>query len=264
MDSSQPAAQPAQSEKVLTPRRSRGRRILRLLAIYLTVYFLGAYVMIPAAWRRVAARHPALEQNEVPRITHTKDHIPGDPLNLAFVAHEKDLTKAMLAGGWGAADPITLKTSLRIAGSTVRRRPYDTAPVSNLYVWGRKQDLAFQQPVGGDPRKRHHVRFWRSDRLDEEGRPLWIGAATFDTRVGLSHRTGQITHHIDANVDAERDKLLKDLRRAGVLAELRWIDGFHQHREGRNGGGDRYHTDGRLPLGILSVAEVARAADTDR
>ena len=243
----EPATGAPSPETVPQPRRSRGGRIVRLLSIYGGVYFVFAYLLMPAVWRRVSARHPALE--DTPRITRTKDGIPGDPLNLALVGHERELMQALLAARWGAADPITLKSSLRIAGASVLRRPYDTAPMSNLYVWGRKQDLAFQQPVGNDPRRRHHVRFWRSTRVDDEGRPLWIGAATFDTRVGLSRRTAQVTHHIGADVDAERDKLLDDLHGAGVLAEVRWIDGFNPNRKGRNGGGNPYHTDGRLPVG---------------
>ncbi len=133
------------------------------------------------------------------------------------------------------------------------RRPDVNAPVSNLYVWGQKQTLAFEQPVGHSPRQRHHVRFWRSEWLDWNGRPLWVGAATFDTSVGFSHTTGQITHHISPNVDADRDKLLEDLRRVGAIAELAWLNDFQQKLQGRNGGGDPYHTDGRLPVVILAL-----------
>jgi hypothetical protein len=94
-------------------------------------------------------------------------------------------------------------------------------------VWGRKQDLAFEQPVGHDPRKRHHVRFWHSDKVDRDGRPLWAGAGTYDERVGLSHTTGQITHHIAADVDTERDHLFRDLQQTGDLAEVYSVEGFH-------------------------------------
>ena len=34
----------------------------------------------------------------------------------------------------------------------------------------------------------------------------------------------------------------------------RWIDGFHQELQGRNGGGDPWHTDGRLPITSLSIS----------
>jgi hypothetical protein len=188
----------------------------------------------------------------VPRVSQTHDGIPGDPINLAIIGPEESLTKAMIVGGWDAADAITLLSSLRIAGDTVLRRPDVNAPVSNLYVWDQKQALAFEQPVGHSPRQRHHVRFWRSEWLDAQGRPLWLGAATYDTRVGFSHTTGQITHHISSNVDADRDKVLEDLRRVGAIAELTWWNDFQHQLKGRNGGGDPYHTDGRLPIVVLT------------
>jgi len=241
----------------MSPRRRRSLIWLTAhgTALVIAVYFLTAYVIVPAAWRHVTKDHPAL--SGIPTITHTKDGIPGDPLNVALIGFQEELTQAMLAAGWYPADPITLGSSLRIAGDTILHRPYEDAPVSNLYLWDRKQDLAFEQPVGDDPRRRHHVRFWKSPQLDEAGRPLWVGAATLDTRVGLSHMSGEITHHISPDVDAERDKLLADLQRARALSAIDWIADFQQNLEGRNGGGDPWHTDGRLGLGVLANNPLA-------
>jgi hypothetical protein len=87
--------------------------------------------------------------------------------------------------------------------------------------------------------------------VEETGRPLWIGATTYDARVGFSHTTGQITHHIAPDVDAERDKLMHDLRRGGQLSQVVWIAHFHQVLKGYNGGGDPYYTDGRLAVGVI-------------
>src|SRR5713101_4977487 len=130
----------------------------------------------------------------------------------------------MLAAKWYPADPLTLRSCLKIATATVLKRTYDDAPVSNLYLFGRKEDLAFEQPVGHDPRQRHHVRFWRSDKVEDD-RPVWVGSAIYDKRVGLSRRTGQITHVTAADIDAERDTLFRDLEQTGGLAEVYFIDG---------------------------------------
>ena len=116
--------------------------------------------------------------------------------------------------------------------------------------FGRKQDLAFEQPVGDSPRQRHHVRFWRSEE-QESGRPLWLGAATFDERVGLSYTTGEVTHHIGPDVDAERNRIANELEKADWAQEVYWIDGFHHRLEGHNGGGDPWRTDGRLAVVVL-------------
>jgi hypothetical protein len=102
------------------------------------------------------------------------------------------------------------------------------------------------------------VRFWRWDKL-EKGRPAWFGSATFDERVGLSYTTGQVTHHIGPDVDAERDRIMTELQKAGWAAEERWVNGFHQQLEGKNGGGDRWRTDARL--GVVELGDRPIATD---
>lgn len=199
----------------------------------------------------LAARYPALA--EAGSRSFTLKGAAGDPLNLAFVGGEDDLLRLMAKAGWFPADPITFRSSLRITVDSLARRPYVDAPVSSLYVHGRKQDLAFEQPAANNPSKRHHVRFWR---LDAPGRTQWIAAATYDTSIGFSHVNGHVTHHIAADVDAERDKLLADLARAGGVT-ISWVDGFQPVRDGRNGGGDPFHTDGRLALVVLVPSAAA-------
>src|ERR1035438_211320 len=94
-------------------------------------YLLGAYVIMPFAWRTDTRRHPDLTDG--PRLTHTADGLPGDPVNVALVAAESELIHGMLKAGWFPADPITFDTRVRIAVDSVFRRPDDDAPVSNLY-----------------------------------------------------------------------------------------------------------------------------------
>jgi hypothetical protein len=222
-----------------------------MAGLLIVVYLGAAYLALPMFWLRYTRHHPALA--EIPYITHTVDGIPGDPLNVALMGTATDLKTIMLAAYWYPADALTLRSRLEIADAAVFEHPYDDAPVSDLFLWGRKEDMAFEQPVGNDPRQRHHVRFWRSDKLDPDGRPVWVGAAIFDQRVGLSHTTGQITHHTAPDIDAERAKLFADLQHTGGLLEVYFIDGFHPIRQGRNGGGDPWFTDGRLQIGVIGA-----------
>lgn len=230
---------------------STTRRIAVGLVGCVLVWLAVAYLLLPWLWRGYIHRHPALQ--DLPGITTTANGIPGDPLNLAIIGSKAELVRAMTAIEWRPADPLSLKSSLEIAEATVLHREYPDAPVSNLFLWGRKEDLAFEQPAGNDPRRRHHVRFWKSDKLDEAGRPLWAGAVTFDKSVGLSHTTGQITHHVDAQVDVERDRLMGQLLKANWTAPIEYVDGFHKTLSGKNGGGDPWQTDGRLAIARLKA-----------
>jgi hypothetical protein len=122
-------------------------------------------------------------------------------------------------------------------------------------VFGRKQDLAFEKPVGNSASHRHHVRFWKSTEYRRGDLPLWIGAVTYDLSVGVSHRTGQITHHIGADIDAERAELIGDLGKNGWLTAEFQVTGIGATLLGRNGGGDRYFTDGELTIGVLAKVQ---------
>jgi hypothetical protein len=231
------------------PKKSIWKRAVSVVGIVLIAYLVLAYLILPTYWKRYVHRHPGLE--DIPGITHTKIRLPGDPLNVALVGSKSQVMKIMVAAKWYPADPLTLRSCLKIATASVLKRPYEEAPVSDLYLFGRKQDLAFEQAVGNNPRQRHHVRFWRAEKEDEEGRPVWVGAAIFDERVGLSKKTRQVTHVTGADIDAERDYLFHELKATGELAEDYFIDGFHQILKGENGGGDPWFTDGRLEVGVI-------------
>jgi hypothetical protein len=228
---------------------SRKKRIAVYVIGFILVWAAAAYLLLPVLWTRYLHRHPSLE--DLPGVTHTGKGIPGDPLNVALVGTEEELIRTMIAAKWYPADPLTFKSSVKIAVDAVFKRPDPDAPVSNLYLFGRKEDLAFEQEVGNDPRHRHHVRFWKTPKIDNDGRPIWVGSAVYDERVGLSRRTGQITHVTAPDVDAERDYLFECLAKTGDLSEQYDVENFHKVREGKNGGGDPWRTDGNLRVGVI-------------
>lgn len=194
----------------------------------------------------------------------TSDGLLGDPVNLAFLGDEQQIIAAMEAAAWTRADPVTLGSSMKIITSTLRKKSYDDAPVSPLFLFGRQQDFAYQQQVDGNPKQRHHVRFWKCPdgwMLPGGRRVDWIAAGTFDTSVGLSLFTLQVTHRIDANTDVERDHIVTTIKDAVPAAAFDVIADFSTGYHARNGGGDSIHTDGDLPIvDLRAVADSAAAA----
>ncbi len=181
----------------------------------------------------------------------TSDGLLGDPVNLAFMGTADQITAALAAAGWTRADPVTFGSSWRIVMSTLTRRSYDEAPVSPLFLFGRQQDFAFQQEVAGNPAQRHHVRFWACPEgwLLPGGRRVdWVAAGTFDTAVGLSLFTLQITHRIDADTDVERDHIVQTITTSDPAVTVDVIADFSTGYHARNGGGDSIRTDGDLPI----------------
>lgn len=240
------------------PARRKWPRIARIgvgaLAGLFGLYLLAAYLVLPRVWSHYE-HEPGLRGR--PMATVTSEGIPGDPLNVGLVGTKAEAIRALAAAGWYPADAVTLKTGIEIASSVIFDRPYRDAPVSPLFYQGRKQDFAFEKPVGNSADRRNHVRFWQALERGRLGREVWLGSATFDRGAGVSHDTGEITHHIAPDIDAERDLLIGDLASAGTLLETYHVAGTGPTLSGRNGGGDRYFTDGEITVGVLNADAAA-------
>ena len=242
------------------PHRSRWKHAAQLFLFIVMAYTLLAYLILPAVWTHYEHQKRLAD---LPMVTLTAQGIPGDPINVGLVGETKDVLCAMQTAGWYPADPVTLRSSIEIAGSVLLDRPYRAAPVSNLYYLGRREDFAFEKPVGSSADHRHHVRFWKVLEAGQEKRPVWLGDATFDRSVGVSHYTGAITHHIDADIDAERKLLASDLEAAGMVEARYQVTGVGPTLAGRNGGGDLYYTDGEVWILRLVEACQKRTSPVD-
>lgn len=227
---------------------------------FLLFWLLLAYLVLPRL-------HRILTTIYVPDYfigrARTSDGLLGDPVNLAFLGEGAQIEEAMRAAGWTKADPVTFASSWRIVTSTLRRRSYHEAPVSPLFLFGRQQDFAYQQEVDGNPAQRHHVRFWKCPDgwLLPGGRRVdWLAAGTFDTSVGLSLFTLQVTHRIDADTDVERDHIVSTLRAGATAVRVDVIADFSTGYHARNGGGDSIRTDGDLPVVDVRAVAVAEEA----
>lgn len=204
-----------------------------LLALLIT-YLFTAYLLIPALLRLVRIAFPV---RHLPLYCLTADGFASDPLNIGLLGTQQQLVTAMKAAGWQPADRITIRSVVRVFLSYVRMRTYQTAPMSNLFLFGRRQDLSFQRQLD-DPEldSRHHVRFWAAEYdstepIDIHGidwrtmrhlpnqRYLWVGAASKDIGITLRRHSFQLTHLVDSDTDGERERLVKDL--AAVKARLR-------------------------------------------
>jgi hypothetical protein len=217
------------------------------------LYLLGFWLVL--TYLALPRLHRLLTRLYVPDYfigrTHTTDGLLGDPVNLAVRGSAEDIHAAMQRAGWTLADPVSVRSSWRIVTSSLLRRSYTAAPVSPLLLFGHRQAFAYQQEVEGTPSQRHHVRFWPTPPgwlLPGGAHVDYLAAGTYDRRVGLSLFTLQVTHKIDADIDAERDYLLASVRYANRAADTTVLPNFSTGYHSRNGGGDQISTDGNLPI----------------
>jgi hypothetical protein len=136
-------------------------------------YVVMAYGIIPAVFRLFRFfYHPV----HVPLYCTTPDGFASDPINIALTGTRPQVIMAMEAAGWRLADRKTPFNVLRQIFAVLMFQAYPSAPMSTLYLFGRRQDLAFEKEIEGGRGNRHHVRFWAADlRLAQEFGTDFIG-----------------------------------------------------------------------------------------
>lgn len=227
-----------------------------LIAVLLVLSFLVRVLLNLRLVRRAGAegRRVSAEQSGThPLTNYSRSGLASDPLNVRLICTAGQLATAFAAAGWYRADEIDFVTSYRISIDSIFGRKYATAPVSNLYLFGRRQDFAFERP-GSSVRERDHVRFWKTAETAKDGRPIWVGGATKDIAVEISKVTHLPTHRIAADTDAERTIVVEDLIQTGWVVAETWAPGFGKPTQTKNALGDPYYTDGRVA--VLTLADV--------
>jgi hypothetical protein len=238
-------------------------RLPLIFAVGVT-YGLGAYVVLPWVIRLGLM---LVRQHRVPVYTTTGDGLSGDPVNIALIGTLDQLRHAFADLGWIEAEPLGLRSSWRMVRAFLLNAPYHNAPFSTLYLFGRGQDIGFQQPIGNSPRKRHHIRFWAvslaeaeisagtgrfwlTTEIPEGNEPvLWVGAATKDTGISLTRLSFQITHATDRDANAERDYVISALTAKQLI---RTETSFDERPELPAKRINRYIFDGDVRVATLS------------
>lgn len=238
----------------------------------LFTYGLGAYVLVPAVIRLFRIIRPA---DHLPLYCVTPDGFASDPINIGIIGTRQELVVAMEKTGWFVADRHSLRNTARQVLSTIYGWSYPKAPVSNLYLFGRKQDLAFEIPIEGRPGERHHVRFWATtfdnkQPLDvraiqwhhrqehvEQDNLLWVGAASLDIGIGFIRHNLQLTHTIDPDTNQERDLIVKRLKAKKLVKKVEAVKLGEPYKLINRVVSGSLHTDGKMD--IVRLTKSGRA-----
>jgi hypothetical protein len=179
----------------------------------------------------------------------------GDPLNLVIVEGKQDHPIIPFAArGWHLARQLDVATAIDTARAFIFRDEFLTSPVSPLYVFGRKEDVALQK-ARSTINERVHARLWVTP-YTFEGRRIWIGQVSRDIGVRLTSQTWNLTtHKIAPDVDFDRAYLLQDLLVSGYVERYGYVDGVGTapvSAPRANLTGDPYYTDGLRAVIFLS------------
>ncbi len=177
----------------------------------------------------------------------------GDPLNLVLLGEPLDIYYAVLRADWDETEVVTAASGFKTGMSFITGGQYRYSPVSSLYVFGRKQDIALQR-IRENINERNHFRLWLAP-MKFEGKPVWIGQISRDIGVRFTRKT-ITTHKIDPDVDETREFLLENLAYSQVLDKFAYVGGVGAapiEAPRANLTGDPYFTDGlRVVLWIAT------------
>jgi LssY C-terminus len=170
----------------------------------------------------------------------------GDMVNFSLIGTQEQVTKAFASAGWVRVDKTTQDAVVHGLISTLSHAAYTEMPMSTLYLFGRAQDLSFARAAPLEVAAiRHHLRVWKTTET-VGGEEFWVGSATHDSGFEKDQRNGGITHHIDANVDQERDFLQQSFAGAGVLAGAAYVLPANPLTTAKTATGGSFESDGRI------------------
>jgi len=178
--------------------------------------------------------------------TNAKGSEYGDPLNLVLVGSRHDILAALIRRNWHSTEIMWSRAIWRTFKSFVLGERYRYSPVSPLYVYGRRQDSAWQK-ARGTINKRNHMRFWLSP-IRFRGKMVFVGQISRDIGVKLTLKSPTIsTHVIDPDMDEARRYFIEDMAYSQALAKIGFVKGVGavgKKAPRMNLVGDPYYTDG--------------------
>ena len=180
---------------------------------------------------------------DAPKRAVNKMNRPGDPINLVFIGTAQEIEQAFTHAGWMEPKKKNQQSVWKTAQAVMNNDGYGAAPVSDLFLFGHKEDLAFEKTLNTF-NKRHHLRLWQAPGSAPDGRPIWLGAATHD--IGLDIHPGVVSHATDPNLDDERAQVGADLFLAGDVEAADLVAPPNPLSSGMTATGGAWHTDGRV------------------
>ena len=198
----------------------------------------------------------------------------GDPLNLVVVGGLDDAFPAFARRGWRPTEEKWSGSITKIVTSALSGERYRYAPVSDLYMFGRAQDLALQK-ARDNIHQRNHLRLWLSP-MRYHGKQVWVGQISRDIGSRLTlHTPTFTTHKIDPDVDEARAALAQDMAYSSTLTKIGFVKGVGVAPKKAPRGNlttDPYYTDGlrcvlvydRLPVSLADIEILPWEAGYDK
>ncbi len=186
----------------------------------------------------------------LPERAYTTHGLDGDIVNLAFIGSREQLEAAFQTAGWTGSDTVSTRSVLREFRALLSLNNYPRLPISRQMLDGASPDFRWQKSLNSYA-KRDHLRIWsRSEPL--LGQPLWLSGSIHEVsaKLSLSSPSGRFRfiHHVDADLDEARDRVVRDLILAGCVDAVHYASRPSMTHSLQSPSGDQLRTDGELAV----------------
>ena len=114
----------------------------------------------------------------------------GDLVNFVLVGTQAQVTSALKAAGWIAADKTDKEAVVSALLATLQKNVYVSVPMSILYLFGRPQDFGYERAEAVMvAAQRNHFRIWQTPFAGPQNQVLWAGAGTHDVGIEPDQRS---------------------------------------------------------------------------
>lgn len=182
----------------------------------------------------------------LPARTSTVKGGDADIANLVFIGSPEQLQAAFHAAGWVPSDCTSKRSVLRQFHAFISFSNYSHAPISRQLLDGKDSDSTWEKSLDSYA-KRDHLRIWSAPQT-WQGQPIWVSASSRETGAVLSFRRRRFLHHVDANLDEERNKVVRDLTLAGCVEAVHDSPRPSVPESSQNATGDELRTNGAVAV----------------
>jgi hypothetical protein len=204
---------------------------------------VGAVVQVPAA------SFPSSGLTQIPLRVTNKAGEPGDMVNFVLIGSEASVDQAFKDAGWlKVLDTNKDHRRAAVGGvlSSFRHRPFVEMPMSQLYLFGRPQDVGYAQGLAvGALGSRHHLRLWKAP-MQVDGQDVWVGAGTHDESFMHDPHHKGFSHYIDPNVDDERTYIQQTLGNTHEATQWTMVQPTDAVQTAQTVSGQVFHSNGQL------------------
>jgi hypothetical protein len=184
-----------------------------------------------------------------------------EPVSMVVKGSKEDLVKALESTGWRKAPGRDLEAYAAMGAKVLLGTEKDTnGPMSPQHLHGKQETMAFNKNDDYNA-GRDHMRIYHTGKDPKTGEDTWQIAATRDltAKVTVPHpevdlnlfdgdgldvklKSPNFTHTIDKEIDGERDLIMHDLLKSGLVKDWASVEGK------RTGVAEQKLPDGRFKV----------------